>query len=283
MSGEARPDRLTVEKREEGQPFPSASAGEHSHNAHELLYILEGAAEVTVGDRRYVAEAGAVVLFSRLEAHRVRPMTDRYSRYILTVPPAVLHAAPGGERLGTVFVNRPAGFSHCLTPPDGSGTLEPLFDALCREAEEERAFSGERMTCLLGELLIALYRLCPADFSVPAGRSDETVRQVKAYIDEHFAEPIAVGDLAQRFYLSNCYLSHVFRRVTGYTLKQYLLLCRLAEARSLLCHTNDPVGEIALRVGFADANNFIRYFRQQVGTTPNQYRRHQRQTDRSDG
>lgn len=275
-------NRLTVEKREAAYPLPAGSPGEHSHNAHEMLYVLDGAAEVTVGGSQYTAEGGSVVLLSRLESHCIRPLTDSYSRYVLIVPPEAVRTAPGGERLGSIFVNRPAGFSHCLHLGEHRQLLDPLFDGFYKEAKGAQAFTDERLICLLGELLITLYRLQPTAFSVPMGRADETVCRVKAYIDEHYAEPIAVGELASLFYLSNCHLSHIFRRVTGYTLKQYLLLCRLAEARTLLYHTNESIGSIALQVGFADVNNFIRYFRQQIGLTPSQYRKQQRRLPASD-
>ncbi len=78
---------------------------------------------------------------------------------------------------------------------------------------------------------------------------------------------------ARDFYLSPSYVSHAFRDRTGYSPKQYLVLCRLFYARELLLTTTQSVSQIAVRCGFGEVNNFIRTFRKHTDTTPAKYRR----------
>ena len=87
-----------------------------------------------------------------------------------------------------------------------------------------------------------------------------------------FPEDVRIKDLAAKYYINFYYLSHLFREVTGYSPKQYLLLNRLSYAKDLLINTPLSVSEIAYQAGFPDDNGFIRSFKHEFGVTPKKYR-----------
>ena len=74
------------------------------------------------------------------------------------------------------------------------------------------------------------------------------------------------------YYISLFYLSHSFKKLTGYSPKQYLLLTRMSYARELLITTDTAVKVITDQCGFNDVNNFIRVFKREYQMTPKQYR-----------
>ena len=78
----------------------------------------------------------------------------------------------------------------------------------------------------------------------------------------------------RQLYVSRCHLSHLFRRVTGYSYRDYLLQYRLSAAKELLINTDLPVAQAAANSGWPDANQFSRIFRQNEGLSPTAYRRH---------
>lgn len=249
----------------------------HTHKAHEILFVVGGAAQVVIGNSHYRVQAGSVVFISHLEIHRVEPLTDDYTRYFAIIPSSAVRDITSNDRLASMFVNRPAGFSHCLDMSGHIPYLKQLFEEMHTESWQRPVLAEERLCCLLGELLIFLYRHQPEAFPVPTSPMDRVVQQVKNYLEEHYHQPLTVEGLANQFYVSTSYLSHSFKRITGYSIKQYLQLRRLAEARALLYATNDSVSQVAVKSGFSDVNNFIAYFKRQMGVTPNQYRKQQRQ------
>ncbi len=278
---------ILVEKRPQaagGEPTPATGLSAdfpvygsmHTHQAHEIIYVVQGAARVVIGGSQYQAQAGSVVFISHLEIHRVEPLTEDYTRYFVIVPPAAVREITASDRLASIFVNRPVGFFHCLDMSGHAPYLERLFGEMHDESRLRPVLAEERLRCLLAELLIYLYRQQPEAFPVPDSPMDRVVQQVKNYLEEHYHEPLTVEELASLFYVSTSYLSHSFKRITGYSIKQYLQLRRLAEARALLYATNDSIAQIAVKSGFSDVNNFIAYFKRQVGVTPNQYRKQQR-------
>ncbi|MWN05538.1 AraC family transcriptional regulator [Gilliamella sp. Pas-s95] len=98
----------------------------------------------------------------------------------------------------------------------------------------------------------------------------EAIRQ---YIDTHFRENITRDFLANMFYISPNYLSHLFQREGKIGLNEYLNHIRLEYAKSLLKDYDLNVKEVALASGFKDSNYFCRVFRNKTERSPTEYRR----------
>jgi AraC-like DNA-binding protein len=100
-------------------------------------------------------------------------------------------------------------------------------------------------------------------------------------IDERFAEPLTVQEIARVAGLSRYHFIRSFRRSFGCTPGRYLRERRLTRARQLLAASELPVTEVCFSVGFESLGSFCTLFRQSAGETPNAYRariRHERLT-----
>jgi AraC-like DNA-binding protein len=98
----------------------------------------------------------------------------------------------------------------------------------------------------------------------------EAIRQ---YIDTHFREDVTRDFLADMFYISPNYLSHLFQREGKIGLNEYLNQIRLEYAKSLLKDYDLNIKEIAQASGFKDSNYFCRIFKKKTDRTPTEYRR----------
>jgi quercetin dioxygenase-like cupin family protein len=84
---------------------PGAHLGSHQDSAEELLLVLEGLGEATVGDETGRAEAGAVVTVPAMEPHDIRNVGDETLRVLgffsaSTVVSTFEHPpAPGGPQV----------------------------------------------------------------------------------------------------------------------------------------------------------------------------------------
>ena len=75
------------------------------------------------------------------------------------------------------------------------------------------------------------------------------------------------------FFLNPDYLARVFKKETGLSIGGYLQDIRMNEAKKLLAHTNVPVNEVAMGVGYDNISYFSHVFREKTGLTPVEYRR----------
>lgn len=96
--------------------------------------------------------------------------------------------------------------------------------------------------------------------------------QAAAYIREHYAENIAVQDIANALSMSESHLSRVFRESMDCTLGEYIAKYRISIACELLKDVRLRVSQVAARVGYPDSRYFSVIFRRIVGMTPNSYR-----------
>ena len=78
--------------------------------------------------------------------------------------------------------------------------------------------------------------------------------------------------LSRLVYMSEPYLSRVFREEMGTTLRQYINSVRVKKAKELLRDPALKVRDVARRTGYGRARGFLRFFKEQTGMTPLDYR-----------
>lgn len=103
--------------------------------------------------------------------------------------------------------------------------------------------------------------------------SDERIRVVCRWLDEHFAHPVTLDRLCEVACLGRSRLKERFKEETGQGIRDYLLQRRMVAARRLLEDGRRSVKQAAAAAGYADESAFARRFRLFWGQTPAAYQR----------
>lgn len=106
-----------------------------------------------------------------------------------------------------------------------------------------------------------------------ASRSQALFEAIRDHIDSHYAEALSRESVAQVFYISPNYLSHLFNKSSPLGFNEYLNHIRLEKAKALLKGYDMKIKEVAHTCGFADSNYFCRLFRKNTDRSPSEYRR----------
>src|SRR6266403_367976 len=103
---------------------------------------------------------------------------------------------------------------------------------------------------------------------------DETTSMTRArqFIEDHQAEPLALGRIAQVANISRHYFCKMFKKATGMNFIDYLSRVRVEKSKTLLLNPNSTISEAAFASGFQSMTNFNRAFRRIVGHSPTQFR-----------
>lgn len=101
---------------------------------------------------------------------------------------------------------------------------------------------------------------------------DSAVGQMIQYLNEHLADKVTLEDIMKKFSMNRNRINELFVKETSMTCLNYLLKMRMNLAQIMLSETELQIGEIADRVGYADANYFIKVFKKHAGMTPSKYR-----------
>lgn len=245
----------------------------HFHNAYELIYVTAGSISITVEKKTYIASKHSLILISNLKNHSATLLEAPFERYYSTISVPAADKMISSPTLISILKNQTANFAHVIDASAVHEDIMDYFNTVISESEEDTPFKNAMCACSLAKLLISLYRTYPESFPAVENNVSSIIYTIQKYIDENYEKPLLIEDIAKEHYIDLYHLSHSFKKLTGYSPKQYLTHTRLAHAKELLYHSQDPVGVISFKCGFSDTSNFIRLFKSEVGITPNQYRK----------
>jgi len=115
----------------------------------------------------------------------------------------------------------------------------------------------------------------PVTFPPAEPFSATTLRHVMEYIQEYLDHSLTLTELADAVGMSPYHFARCFKHSTGISPHQYTLRERIECARALLLQ-EEPIIELATRLGFAEQSHFTRSFKQFVGMTPGAFVRQHR-------
>lgn len=93
------------------------------------------------------------------------------------------------------------------------------------------------------------------------------------FIDINYQDDISVEDIAESAGMNRKSLYTVFKKLTGFSPRDYLIYYRMCKATNLLRSTTLSVETVAVSVGYSDQFHFSKEFKKNVGLSPSEYRR----------
>lgn len=162
------------------------------------------------------------------------------------------------------------GFHLCTFPPQED--LQNVFTHILSLAQEKPRSYEALLSMDLTKILTAILLSDP----LSVGRSslaDDLASQICSFLDLHYRDRLSLDDLAGHFHLSKYHLSREFKRCTGTSPYEYLLLCRINHAKDCLRSSTLSVQEIADACGFGQTSHFIELFKKYEKMTPLTYRK----------
>ncbi len=100
----------------------------------------------------------------------------------------------------------------------------------------------------------------------------ERLHEARAFLVEHFAEPITVTVLSRHVALNRNKLKYGFKHLFDSTLSEFILQQRMERARELLQGGERSINDVANLVGYAHASSFCVTFKRYFGTPPRAFR-----------
>lgn len=145
-------------------------------------------------------------------------------------------------------------------------SIRSLFSVLCNEYNDDTLKSE---TILKSTLYSILYIISRNASFVPSKVGDTKIQDIINHIHHsiHSPEKLTKKVLANRFHISENYISEYFKSNMDIGLKKYILNYKLKLAETRLKHTNLTVSEIALELGFTDSSHLDKTFLAYKGMT----------------
>jgi AraC-like DNA-binding protein len=241
----------------------------HAHDYYELTIYVKGDVEYVNENTLISVSPYTVVWFKPGHMHTTRLLADsQYERYLLYFSTDFFSI--GGKNTPiTNFMEHSATGSLTLSQKN----ITELTSVLKR-IDKTLTCNKSYKELLVNALLIELFDLLNSSETeiIEGVKLDDTTSQIKQYVDTHYATITSVNEIAEHFFHSPNYLSNIFSKEAGITLKNYMITERIERAKKLLANPNMKISTIAAEVGYKSTQHFSTVFSNQIGMTPTSYR-----------
>lgn len=248
----------------------------HIHDFYELFILIKGELSFFIQDSCYHISAGTMLVINDLELHKaVNLLSEPYERIYIHIPTEFFLRHENDEiDLAACFKKRNAGENNLFLLDESQ--LYYIIQQY-ENMKQAAAYPLKGSTLLLESYLIQLLvfinnLLESCDTMFPPCTYSENTQIILRYIQDHLLDTITLDVLADHLCLNKHYMCHMFKKETGTTIFNYILLLRLAKAKSLLMQGKN-VTESCSGAGFKDYTNFITSFKKFTGYTPKKYQK----------
>ncbi len=256
--------------------IPWDMPGGHTHNYHEIYYLLSGNRRYFAGQTIYNVDAGDLVVIPKGTPHHMSSRAaDNYERYVVYFSDDFF--APLAEILGAKETHRFLNFGCVSIPSQYQPIMRKYFEEMEREARHENECSKLVESCALGNVAALALRYGKGAESDSAEKI-EKIQEVARHIRENFNQEITLSDAAQMAFMEETYFSKQFKKMTGFGFSEYVTQIRMQQAEELLRNSKLSVGKIAELCGYSGSNYFGDAFKKRYGISPIKLRKNYRQS-----
>ena len=153
---------MSFEIKYNDQPTPH---GMHTHTYYEMLYVLSGAAVITVRGRAYECGPGSLIFLNPFDEHASHPLELPYKRYYLLMPITQLKAFHNDVLLLSVFRFHGDQFPYAVQVGDLKPRFDSYFSLLMDVQKEGGSFADTRMEALMTLILTDIHAMRPEPIS----------------------------------------------------------------------------------------------------------------------
>lgn len=258
----------------------------HWHPEIELIYVLEGKVEALIDEESFILEPGQGIMVNQNVLHAFRRVEGFESVFFSIVFHPSFIFGYGTAALSVKYmnpiVNNPA--MKYLILQDNDAATSPIINCMkqVRDLYAAHAFGYEiackSALCHLWHILLTL----PQHHKSSVAKSkrilndEQRIKDAILFIEEHFAEPITLDEIADSIHISKSECCRCFQRVLRVTPFEYLLKYRVFYATKLM-QQQDPaassISNLAITVGFGNISYFNKVFKRVLNMTPTEYKK----------
>ncbi|BFT74768.1 AraC family transcriptional regulator [Paenibacillus sp. P36] len=227
---------------------------------YDLWYAIEGKGQMTINGVSYPIAKGSCFLIR--PGDQVKATQELEHR--LTVIFIHFIIQPGLE---VELPERHVRLEDTIVPET---CLQRIVELQLREEDQQQ----EEFDLLVRLVLLHMLRQQKSGASSPVSHMHkQLIHKVMDELRDQIGEKaITVASLAENVNVSPRYLSQLFMKYTGFSLREYITRVRMDRARFLLSETSMNITEVASALGFTDVYHFSKMFKSHNGAPPSSFR-----------
>lgn len=257
------------------EEYINSTVPAHWHSEIEFIYINEGAAVYHVNTQSFRMSPGDVIFINSNRLHYgYSPDHSNFIYSIVQFSPDFVE----NRSIRQNYLNRIIGDAG-LDAVYLSGNTEQNRELISTLKEiislnigkpEDYQLSVTALFYILLKSMMQLSHFSGAE--ADPGSPIPALQNMLTYIQDHYAEPIHLTDIASAGAMCRSKCCALFHRVLQQSPMEFTKNFRIRKSVRLLIDTEMTISEIAETCGFCKSSYFVECFHAEVGYTPKKYR-----------
>lgn len=155
-----------------------------------------------------------------------------------------------------------------IKPIDDEDLEHALMNTCEAVRDKQRIDKIENKMDNISESRVMLFK----EYMLDEKKEDDYVARAVKHISLNYEKDISVKSVADSLFISESYLSRLFKNKVGQTFGDYLTYYRIKKACELLKKPDGKIYEVASLIGYKDQRYFSVIFKKLVGVTPKEFR-----------
>ena len=255
--------------------FHFKTAGRHTHDYFEFYAFIEGKANLFIGKQKYLMQPGDLYIIPPNVPHysQIFDNNVHYRRFVFWINCRYVDYILQETADFDYIIRRSTKEKKYLYHFDNEkfNTLQNKFLQLLEETHANRYGKEFALKHNVNDIILFINRTVYESENVYAPDDSHSLLQsLSLYIENHLDESLNLNDLAEHFYVSKYYISHLFTETYGISIHQYILKKRLSACKNSLLDGERP-SIVSLNYGIHDYSCFYRAFKKEYGLTPKEF------------
>lgn len=240
----------------------------HKQIVYEITYVYSGKGKFFINNKQYEVKKGDIIVnkpgdIHEGEADTIEPFRFFYLGFLFS------EAREEEQELLVNIKRKLDNLNNPITKEKIS--IQETFTKAYKEFLNGDYYSKHLVKNYLIEILISACRNFKEE-----RRQDFTEYEIKEklldrvinYIDTNFEKNITVENIATEFGYSSSYISHLFSKQMGISVKSYYDNKRLEKAIKLLKESTMSISDIAFKLNYKSLYSFSRAIKDKYGASP---------------
>ena len=174
-----------------------------------------------------------------------------------------------------IFLGGNVNFSVIDLPEEIRAVVTQRIDRAILEASVVHPFRLDSLRIMLLDLFILLAKLNKAIErpTMPENQARATLKKFEKLIEKKYQTMRLPKQYAEQLFISPGYLNSICQDVLGTSAGDMIRNRIILEAKRMLINLRLTVSEIAYHLNFTDNSHFCKFFKNQVGISPNSFRK----------
>jgi len=240
----------------------------HKHDFYLILFILHGEGTHTIDFTSYPVYSNAIFLMTPGQVHWWK-LSDDTDGYIIFFTKSFYQMQMRESNL----MQFP--FYHSLTASPAIKTekdevINFTFTRMLHEYGNNKPDLRLLRTYL--DLLLLTLGKCSTEENAAVEANIVKLRRLEQLIEKNFTTLKQPGNYADLMNLSPSYLNNICKENLNKTLTELIQARIILEAKRLFAYSDMNVNEVAAKLNYDNVSYFVRFFKKNTGTTPEEFR-----------